>query len=408
VKRVHVRSDARPGRATTLYFDFMWDGQRWREFTRLEESEKNRELCEAKAAEMSAQIVLGTFDPAIHFPDSPRAPKVPRPERITVADFVRTVWLPHKQAEMSARAYRELEQIAETRICAQEGADKQLGLVLLDGLDSEELDAFVIWLRALPGIRGRKLSPARTRKILGHVRSILRLAYKRGYIDKDLSGDLPKQRVRKARILPFSPPEKIKFLAALEEEFWDNYFTTAFDTGLRPSEQLSLLWVCKDELSSYVDFDRNVLVVRQGVDEGEETDLKTEGSLRDVPMQPTVRAALLRQRTLTQHLGPRVFPNGAGNAWNLSNIRNRIWSPTLTRAGIVLRNLYTTRHTFATTALSAGEDPNWVARIMGTSLRMIMETYWRYLPNLNRHDGSALTKVLANMGRLAHRRRRTR
>ncbi len=59
-------------------------------------------------------------------------------------------------------------------------------------------------------------------------------------------------------------------------------------------------------------------------------------------------------------------------------------------------DLYNTRHTFATHALASGEDPGWVAKMLGhTTLQMIFTTYYRYLPNLVRRDGMMLAKQLA-------------
>lgn len=38
-------------------------------------------------------------------------------------------------------------------------------------------------------------------------------------------------------------------------------------------------------------------------------------------------------------------------------------------------------------ALSAGEDPGWVAQVCGTSERMIFEHYRKFMKNLRREDG---------------------
>jgi integrase len=49
------------------------------------------------------------------------------------------------------------------------------------------------------------------------------------------------------------------------------------------------------------------------------------------------------------------------------------------------------RHTFATLAISAGENINWVARMLGhQSPVMTLEKYNRFVPNLTRADGRAL------------------
>jgi integrase len=94
---------------------------------------------------------------------------------------------------------------------------------------------------------------------------------------------------------PLSFEEKARFLENLPEpahgfrkmcpDFWQRYFTVAFDTGLRPSEQLALRW-------EHFDFAHKKILVRSGVVRGVETNLKTTASARDVDMLPTVEEAL--------------------------------------------------------------------------------------------------------------------
>lgn len=79
--------------------------------------------------------------------------------------------------------------------------------------------------------------------------------------------------------------------------------------------------------------------------------------------------------------------------------RPPLWYPALKRAGIRVRKPYQTRHSFATLALSAGEAIGWVAKQMGhTSTKMVIEHYYRFIPNLTRHDGSAFDKAAAQVG----------
>ena len=385
MKRVHVRAS----QSGTLFFDFFWRGERWREFSRWDDTPEHRKKCEIKAGVIAGEIALQTFDPTKHFPNSKRLVKCEDPGKTRFRAFVEAEWLPRKKATMRTRGYQELCQTVERRIvCRFES-------VRMRDLAPRDLDGFINWLRTLPGTEGKTLSPARCGKILGYLRSILHMAYRRGFTARDLAGDVLPQKVRRPEILPFSLEERDAFLENLPSDFWRNYFTVAFGTGLRPSEQLALRWTVEGERSSYVDFSRGVLVIRQGIVKGEVTELKTAGSSREVPMLPTVEEALRRQRPLTQLKGALVFPNEVGHPLNLANIRHRVWYPTLQRAGIVARDLYTTRHTFVTTALAAGEQPAWVAAVLGhTTARMIMERYYRYVPNLTRQDGKALDRYL--------------
>ena len=50
---------------------------------------------------------------------------------------------------------------------------------------------------------------------------------------------------------------------------------------------------------------------------------------------------------------------------------------------------YYTRHTFATLIVSSGENLEWVMKMMGhSSLKMITDKYFSYIPNITHNDGS--------------------
>ncbi len=53
------------------------------------------------------------------------------------------------------------------------------------------------------------------------------------------------------------------------------------------------------------------------------------------------------------------------------------------------RTMYQARHTFATLMLSAAENPNWTARMMGhTSVEMLFKKYSGYIPDITPQDGA--------------------
>ncbi len=78
----------------------------------------------------------------------------------------------------------------------------------------------------------------------------------------------------------------------------------------------------------------------------------------------------------------------------------KVWEPMLKRLGIRYRPPYQMRHSFATLAISSGENINWVARMLGhKSPVMTLEKYNRFVPNLTRADGQALLHMGAKMKR---------
>ncbi len=56
--------------------------------------------------------------------------------------------------------------------------------------------------------------------------------------------------------------------------------------------------------------------------------------------------------------------------------------------------MYQIRHTFATLMLSSGENPNWIAQMMGhVSTEMLFKRYSKFIPNVTRRDGSAFLSL---------------
>ena len=69
--------------------------------------------------------------------------------------------------------------------------------------------------------------------------------------------------------------------------------------------------------------------------------------------------------------------------------------PLLRYLDIAKRRPYQTRHTTATLMLASGENPEWIARLMGhANTQMLFTVYSRFVPNLTRQDGLAITGLL--------------
>lgn len=188
---------------------------------------------------------------------------------------------------------------------------------------------------------------------------------------------------------PFTLEERDAIIEGFRkyEPLYCNYVICAFWTGWRPNEACALTW-------PRVDFQQGKILIREGRVLGQTGIPKSTGSLRDIDMLPPVRQALLEQKALTWFLGGYVFLDAKQKPVHQELFRQKVWEPLLRRIGVRYRPPYQMRHTFATLAISAGENINWVARMLGhKSPVMTLEKYNRYVPNLTRADGQALVSV---------------
>ncbi|XPS82831.1 integrase family protein [Desulfosarcina variabilis str. Montpellier] len=232
-------------------------------------------------------------------------------------------------------------------------------------------------------IAGLKCSNKRINNILVPVRSVFKIALRAGHIDKDPMTLVQNLKIEKAEIQPLSMEEVCLFLDKVPLRYRP-FFQIAFFTGMRFGEMAALKW-------RNVDFRLSVIKVRETLVLCEEGRPKTAGSVRDIKMLPPVVDALREQRKATMGKSEYVFLNFYGRTLFHHSVNIHVWKPTLEKCELAPRPLYQTRHTFATLMLDSGEQPGWVARMMGhVNLKMIHEHYYSYIKNYQRDDGAAL------------------
>lgn len=179
---------------------------------------------------------------------------------------------------------------------------------------------------------------------------------------------------------PFTAEEVEIILAALKKrgEVESDYFEFAFFAGLRPSEQIALLWPDVDLRSGIVKVRRARVLAK----DKERTKTATE---REVELNTRASAVLERQRARTQLAGAHVFLNPAtGKAWNDEQLQRKIFASVLRTAGIRHRPPKECRDTSVTLSLAAGADPAWVAKQHGHSLQVMMRSYAKWIPKADR------------------------
>jgi len=121
--------------------------------------------------------------------------------------------------------------------------------------------------------------------------------------------------------------------------------------------------------------------------------LKNRYSRRTIRLLPVMRSTLEEQNKIYDTIqGNLFFSSPTGAMVDTSHLRKRVWKPALKKAGLDYREMKQTRHSFATNALSCGENPLWIARVMGhRDTDMIIRVYGKYIENFNgTRDGNNL------------------
>jgi integrase len=386
----------------TLQLDFFYRGVRCREQTALPDTAENRKKVQALLNRIQKEIAQGGFDYTMTFPSSPRAtqfsgaasvgPLVPLLREAgsslsainsastpVITDFAEQ-WF----VEMSPQ-WRRLHR-SGVRDILDKNVLPVFGERRIDEVTKSDVLAYRAEVAKLPGRRGT-LGNARINKIMCVLRQILNEAADRYDVKSAFRGVKPLKQ-KKTDVQAFSLDEVNRIVDTVRADY-RNYLVTRFFTGMRSGEINGLQW-------KYVEMDRNLILVRQTFASGElDDDAKNSFSIRDIPMQPIVREAIeaqLRRRTPAE---PWVFPTSSGGPIDTNNFANRIWYPLLRYLELDKRRPYQTRHTAATLMLAAGENPEWIAKILGhANTDMLFRVYSRFVPNLTRQDGRAFAGLI--------------
>ena len=261
-----------------------------------------------------------------------------------------------------------------------------LGERRLADIARADLLQFRAELAKRPGRSGQAVSNKRINKLMAQLKAILCEASDRFGLDSPMRG-IKGLKQKRAEVFPFTLVEVDKLIATVRPDY-QPYLIVRLLTGLRTGEANGLKW-------TDIDFDSNVIRVERTVSRQGDGDTKTEGSKRHIPIVPQVRAALEQQKASVALGCEWVFHTVNGHPVDAVNFTNRVWYPLLRHLGMKLRPPYQMRHTAATLMLASGENPEWVASILGHSTtEMLFRVYSRYVPNLTRNDGRAYAGLL--------------
>jgi integrase len=378
-----------------LFIDFRIQGNRYREQTLLEDNPRNRKQLEAFTQRMEAKILLGDFNYAEFFPNSPNitkflrscsglslvAAKAENEINTPLFETFARQWQTEKRIEWRASHARNIESVLSNSLI------KFFGKRALSDITKAEILEFRSALATKPGRGGKEQIAAKTINThMSLLKAILEEASDRYTFDNPYKNIKP-LKLQRTHVEPFSLIDVNRIIESVRADY-RNYYTVRFYSGMRTGEIDGLRW-------EFVDFKRGLITIRETLVQGNTEYTKTDGSQRDIPMLGPVKESLEAQYQATGKLSPYVFCNTEGKPLDHNNITKRVWYPLLRHLGLKMRRPYQTRHTAATLLLASGENPEWVARFLGhASTEMLFKVYSRYIPNLTRQDGSAFEQML--------------
>lgn len=371
----------RAASSTSIEIRFTYQGRRCEERIKLKPSPANLKSAFRHREAILDAIYHGTFDYSVTFPDSPRALEfAPLQGDVTTVRAYLWDWLKLKQQTTKASTYDGYKKIVKNVLSPAFG-----------DLALTELTRRVVRQWALDQTQA---SNKRIANVVSVLRSALQVALDDELIEVNplIGWNFTRPDGGKtSEPDPFSLEEQAAILEAMEPQI-RNYYQFAFWTGLRTSELIALEWADIDWHGGTV----RISKAKAHAAAAAET-TKTRASIRDVQLRPLAIEALKAQREHSQlHPSGVIFlhPRLGQPFIDYQVLLKTFWTPALRRAKVRYRNQYQTRHTFASMALSAGENPVWVARQMGhKDWTMIARVYGKWMQDADPEAGNKLDKL---------------
>jgi len=139
-------------------------------------------------------------------------------------------------------------------------------------------------------------------------------------------------------------------------------------SGFRPEENYGMQWEC-------LDLTALALEIKEVRTLGKLKDPKTEDAARVVDITPAMAKWIVAQKSRSALRSKFVWVTVTGKPIDQSDFAREVWKPLHEAAKVKYRPPRQARHTFATRHIDRGTEPRWIAVQMGTSLKMLFETY---------------------------------
>ncbi len=209
------------------------------------------------------------------------------------------------------------------------------------------------------------------------VNSILKPAFELAIIEEDIKTTpfIVRFPTLKSNyeIEPFNL-EEIKIILDNADGWLKNFLGIAFFTGARTGEILALEW-------NDIDFENHTISITKTRTNGLTKIPKTKSSIRKIDILSQCLPFLKNQQKING-LNSNVFTSSrknVGNVYGSCSMRPK-WLKLLKTCNLKYRNIYQTRHSFASNMLSNGEELFWVSQMLGhKNPNITLEKYSKYV-----------------------------
>ncbi|HEV2282524.1 MAG TPA: tyrosine-type recombinase/integrase [bacterium] len=225
---------------------------------------------------------------------------------------------------------------------------------LLSEITVAAVEAFVA-----EAVQSGRLAPKTVNHALALLKQLLTTAADWGYLAASPLSKVRKLRLPRRALPIWTFAELRRFLLAAPAEWLPVWIVKVF-AGLRPGEAQAMPW----QDANWPDFAANKIHVTTSYEARTKVlgAPKTDRSIRDVDMVPTVRRVL--ETLPSRAAGGLVFPGAGGAMYGRSTMR-RAWAQTIIATKVRPISPYALRHTFASLLIAAGKNPLYIARQMG-------------------------------------------
>jgi len=317
----------------------------------LADSQGNRRLAKAKAAQIESDIVLERFDQTLA-KYKPVTPAIQKESAERLGDLWHQYTL-FKSKVLSPSSLRDFKKVANH----------------IQRLPSQSLARS----RTITNYLLDNLSPDTARRVIMQLNACCEWAVEREIIPVNPFKGTRSHKISNGRlsINPFTAEERDLIIERFEEEpqhqSYASFVRFLFLTGCRTGEAVGLQWQHLDPSFSLICFQEAVVEGQRG---------KTKnGKIRKFPINQTLKQLLITIRPSSPEPETSVFTDSLGGLIRPNNFLRRHWQPVVKSLPIPYRPQYNTRHTFITLCLEEQVPIAQVAAWVGNSPKIILQHY---------------------------------